>query len=283
MWKDGEPDDGDDVPFEQRLAEARRELDDALTSREPVTPRAETPLGRGEGEAAEGRVRAVAVSGGRLESLELDPRVLRLPPGEIGVFIAAAVNAALTEVRGKVTSDPADSPPDPATLLRRLGEAQNEGLRQLGVMMRGLNEALAGIQDRAHVGDPAPLPDVEGLVGQVGRLAGPAAPGGGHTPAAGTAADGEVRVTVSGGGLVETVELTERVVRQGSHALAAHVVTAGNAALAEARANAADATAALGPQEMAEQVRRIQDQSLEQFFSFTRSLTSLMNSVEKRS
>ena len=53
------------------------------------------------GEAAEGRVRATVTAGGRLESLYLDPRMMRLGSEELGEHVVTAVNAAFDALRAQ--------------------------------------------------------------------------------------------------------------------------------------------------------------------------------------
>ncbi|MFC5746005.1 YbaB/EbfC family nucleoid-associated protein [Actinomadura rugatobispora] len=203
------PDD-DGVPFERRLQEARDALDEASsagsTHGEEGTGREEQPGLRGEGESADGRVRAVAVTGGRIASLELDPRVMRQAPDELARTIAEALNAALDSLRARAAAErPEEALLDAALMMERLREVQNEGLRQLSIMSRGINDALAGIQDRAHVGGEAAFPGLEHLLAQARDVTERALdpdPGGEQDAAGGTgsAADGLVRVTATATG-----------------------------------------------------------------------------------
>ncbi|MFD0852957.1 hypothetical protein ACFQ07_12030, partial [Actinomadura adrarensis] len=90
-----------EVPFEHKLRQARESLEEVSSGRhgEGQGPVPEASELRGEGEAAEGRVRAVAVTGGRIASLELDPRVMRSSPEELGAQLAEALTAALDDLR----------------------------------------------------------------------------------------------------------------------------------------------------------------------------------------
>jgi DNA-binding protein YbaB len=271
--------DGDQMPFAERLQRAR----EALNSPPAVAQGSEDHLS-GEGEAADGRVRAVAVTGGRIDTVELDPRVLRLSPEELAGHIGTALNGALDSLRERASARGAGQvdAPDPAALLERLGEVQNEGLRRLGVMTRGINEALAGIQDRAHVSGDAGLHGLEDLLDRLSEvvrpIAGESVPG----TATGTAADGRVSVVASTGGRIEEVSLDPGVLRRASHELAAHLAGAANEALEKARALAAERLATVANGDLREQVRALQDQSIEQMGAMTGSLTALMNSIRKR-
>lgn len=270
----------DDVPFEQRLRDARRMLD---------SPPASAPMGegvelRGEGEAADGRVRAVAVTGGRVESLELDPRVMRMSSQELAGHLTVALNGALDAVRAQVPVEQVDVVPDSAVLMERLREVQNAGLRQLDVITRGINDALAGIRDRAYVSGDTGFQGLEHLLDQAQESVGPASAEHveeGSAGGEGEAAGGQVRVVVNGSGRVEAIELGGRAMRSASHELAGQVVSAANAALEDARARAAERVKALG-EGVSERVREIQDQSVQQLGSYVRSLAALMNSIEKR-
>lgn len=63
---------------------------------------------RGEGGSGEGRVRAVAVTGGRIETLDIDPRVLRLEPEELAAHVSDALDFALDDVRARAGAELAD-------------------------------------------------------------------------------------------------------------------------------------------------------------------------------
>jgi hypothetical protein len=102
---------------------------------------------RGIGETSEGRVRAVA-SRGRLASLELDPRMMRLSEAELGEQIALAVNAALEDLRAQAAAADAEPVPDPAALAETLRSVQEEGLRQMTLISRAVSDATARIQSR---------------------------------------------------------------------------------------------------------------------------------------
>jgi DNA-binding protein YbaB len=276
----GEP-EADGVPFEQRLREAR----DSLGSRTGPSDggRAEPTL-RGEGEAADGRVLAIALTGGQIDSVTLDPRVMRMDPTEFAEVLALALNAALDSVRVQASAEQIDMVPDPGVLMERLREMQNAGLRQLDMMNRGINEALSGIRDRAYVSGDANLHGLEHLFEQAQQTVDAvSSPSSGDEPSGGVgeADEGLVRVKVSGAGRIEQVELGPRAMRSASHELAAHVVTAANAALEQARLQAEERMRGLG-EDMSQRVREVQDQSLEQLGAYVRSLSALMNSINKR-
>ncbi|MBC6457982.1 YbaB/EbfC family nucleoid-associated protein [Actinomadura sp. HBU206391] len=276
----GDP-EADDVPFEQKLRAARESLGSRTVS--PAGDGAEAEL-RGEGEAVEGRVHAVALTGGRFDSLTLDPRVMRMDTAELADAISLALNAALDSVRAQASAQQIDMVPDAGTLMERLSEVQNAGLRQLDMMNRAINEALGGIRDRAYVSGDAGLHGMEHLFERaqqtVGALIAPS-PGGEPPGGVGEAGEGTVRVKVSGSGRIEQIEFGPRAMRSASHELAAQVLIAANAGLEQARLEAAERMRGLGA-DMSQRVREVQDQSLEQLGGYVRSLNALMSSIQKR-
>ncbi|WP_246236536.1 YbaB/EbfC family nucleoid-associated protein [Actinomadura chibensis] len=127
--------------FERVLAQARRTLE----SMRRGGPADEGEPVEGVGEAAEGRVKVTAVSGGRLTNVEINPRAMRLSPEELGGHLTAAANAALKDLRGKL-ADAAGDTVDAGALARRVDEIQTEGLRQLNEFNTAINEVLGKIR-----------------------------------------------------------------------------------------------------------------------------------------
>jgi hypothetical protein len=101
-------------------------------------------VAHGRGECADGRVSAV-VSRGRVESIELDPRLLRGPASDVGGRLVEAVNAALDDLWAGA---PAESGPelDVAGLVGALEDVQQEGFARLMSMQSALDEAAAKIR-----------------------------------------------------------------------------------------------------------------------------------------
>ncbi|KAB2348067.1 YbaB/EbfC family nucleoid-associated protein [Actinomadura rudentiformis] len=115
----------------------------------PRTADSGTP-GRGEsmegvGLAADGRVRATVMAGGRLKSVEMDPRAMRLASAELGEQIVVAVNAALDDLRTKAAAAPADELVDTAALGKQVEEIQNQSLRQMELITQALNDTISKI------------------------------------------------------------------------------------------------------------------------------------------
>ncbi|GAA2126022.1 YbaB/EbfC family nucleoid-associated protein [Actinomadura napierensis] len=100
-------------------------------------------------ETVDGRVRATVVSGGRIESLELDPRALRSGAEELAAQIVQVVNAALEELRTQAGSGGPEGDVDTHALAARLGELQADSARGMAVFSQGIAETVARIQSAA--------------------------------------------------------------------------------------------------------------------------------------
>jgi hypothetical protein len=102
----------------------------------------------GIGEAADGLIRAVAVSGGQLAALYLDPGVTRMSPGTLAEEIVAAVNAAMADLQEQVAG--AFGAPDLDALAGQLKEVQEESTRQMSSFLDALTDAQARIAGQAR-------------------------------------------------------------------------------------------------------------------------------------
>jgi len=99
---------------------------------------------RGEGEAAEGRVRAVVTPGPHVESLHVDPRLMRLDPESLCTEIVSALNAALADLRGKAdTAQAGERTADPAALSAQLRGLQEESVARMAAFGQAMNDILA--------------------------------------------------------------------------------------------------------------------------------------------
>jgi DNA-binding protein YbaB len=103
---------------------------------------------RGEGEAADGLVRATVVPGGRLESVQVKPRLVRSGIDAVCEQIVVAVNAALDDLRAKAAEQRPPGAPDPAKLASQLRELQDESTRRMEVYGQALTDVLAQIRGR---------------------------------------------------------------------------------------------------------------------------------------
>lgn len=137
--------------FAQALAESQQalaELRAGPVADAPETGAAsdgETEQLTGQGEAADGRVKARVVTGGRFESVQLDPRALRMDSEELGEQITLAVNAAVDDLRTKAAEQRPAGLPDLQTLSEQLVELQDVSVRRMSTFVEGLDDALGKI------------------------------------------------------------------------------------------------------------------------------------------
>jgi hypothetical protein len=90
------------------------------------------------GEAADGQVRAELGSDGRVESIWVDPRLMRLGSVELTQQIVIAVNAAIDSMRGD-TDVPAVG--DLSQLTKQLEQVRDTAVPRLGEFLRTLTDA----------------------------------------------------------------------------------------------------------------------------------------------
>jgi DNA-binding protein YbaB len=99
---------------------------------------------RGQGEAADGLVRATVAPGSRVEAIQLDPRVMRMSSEALAEEIARAVNAAFTNLREQAAeTGAAMGVPDHAALAGQLRDLQDESVRRMAVFGAAMNEVVA--------------------------------------------------------------------------------------------------------------------------------------------
>jgi DNA-binding protein YbaB len=122
--------------LDQMLSQARKTLESLRSSR-PQDADA-----RGTGEAAGGQVRVVAASPGRLESLELDPRVMRMPSKDLAAHVLAAANAALDDLAAQAPSAAGISVPDPGELAAAVADIQQQSVRQMAAISQAITAAV---------------------------------------------------------------------------------------------------------------------------------------------
>jgi len=123
--------------FDFGLEEARQELRRLATA--ATGPEGQPP--EGHGEAANGMVR-VTVAGGRLSTVELNPRVMRLPSEELAEAFVEAANAALTDLAAQSPTVGAPTA-DLATLEAQLDEAHQQGVLQMRRYQQSIDDALS--------------------------------------------------------------------------------------------------------------------------------------------
>ena len=134
--------------FERVLAETRRTLEE-IRAGSGGAGAGEAPEIRGEGVAADGQVLATARTGGRLESVQLDPRALRMGSQALGEQIVLAVNAALDSLQTQAGAQAAPPAADPAALAERMRELQDQSVRQMYVFSQSIADAVDRISRSA--------------------------------------------------------------------------------------------------------------------------------------
>jgi DNA-binding protein YbaB len=130
--------------LDRTLTEARRVL--AATRSPAAASDSPDPSARGTGLAAEGLVRASAAPGGRLESVTVDPRLLREGLEAICEHIVAAVNAAFDDLRAQASAAP-DAGVDTAALSARLQDLQDSSVRQMAMFTQAMNDVVARLRE----------------------------------------------------------------------------------------------------------------------------------------
>jgi hypothetical protein len=142
---------GDD--FGRVLEDARQALTafrPDVSSAGPAPGAPAEPL-RGEGTAADGKISVQVISGGHVEELTVDPRLMRLGSQELCAQIVVAVNAAMDDLRSQ-TAQAGPSVMDPAALAEALEGLQTESVRQMSRFTEGVAETVAKINAAASGG-----------------------------------------------------------------------------------------------------------------------------------
>ncbi|MGR6319449.1 YbaB/EbfC family nucleoid-associated protein [Micromonospora soli] len=108
---------------------------------------------RAEGAAADGLVRVVAVQGGRLESVSVDPALAGAGWETVCEHVVAAANVALAELDARVT---ASARADVDALAARLGGLPEQSVRQKETFGRAMESVVARLNRN---GEPAARAD----------------------------------------------------------------------------------------------------------------------------
>jgi DNA-binding protein YbaB len=130
--------------IDQLLTDTRRALE-TMRSGQQVAEPAE-PL-TGEGEAADGNVHAVVALPGEVQSLTMDPRLLRAGSESVCDAVVQAVNAALSDLREKATTD-VGATVDLEQLSGDLEAVQSDSLQTMKTMFGTLQEVMDRIDRR---------------------------------------------------------------------------------------------------------------------------------------
>ncbi|MFC4150130.1 YbaB/EbfC family nucleoid-associated protein [Micromonospora mangrovi] len=95
---------------------------------------------RAEGTAADGRVTATVVQGGRLASLTVDPELLRQGSEAVCDHVVGAVNAALAELDERVSES---ARADVDALAARLGGVREPSARRMAMFSQAMDDVAA--------------------------------------------------------------------------------------------------------------------------------------------
>jgi hypothetical protein len=127
-------------------------LAEALSALAGLRPQPGEPedqeLPTGTGGAADGGIRVRAVTPGRIEGLQLDPRVTRLSAEELAREIESAVNGALADLQGQVARHAGVVNLDGLT--GRLKEIQFSAERQFSEFTAAMTDAQDQLVRRAQ-------------------------------------------------------------------------------------------------------------------------------------
>ncbi|MEU8263250.1 YbaB/EbfC family DNA-binding protein [Micromonospora sp. NPDC048999] len=107
---------------------------------------------RAEGVTAGGRVRAVAVQGGRIESIVVDPDLAEAGMETVCGHVVVAVNAALADLDTQVS---ASARADVDALAARLGGLQEQSVRQMELFSRAMEDVVTRLNRSADAGTRA--------------------------------------------------------------------------------------------------------------------------------
>jgi len=128
--------------LDDMLSEARRELMATRASPRDESGEPAEPV-QGLGEAADGLVKVTVVSGGKVEKIVVNPGLLRQGLEVICEHIAKATNAALDDLRSKVSAATDVSAVDPAALSARLQDLQDQSMQQMSQIGDALSLVVA--------------------------------------------------------------------------------------------------------------------------------------------
>jgi DNA-binding protein YbaB len=111
----------------------------AAALRPSTAPETDT---RAEGHDPDRLIKAVVAAGGRIESVEIGPRALRLGSHEIAERAMAAINDALDQLAKDAVEHPSPSAEAIAELTKKLRQTQDMSLQQLRAYTRSLQDLM---------------------------------------------------------------------------------------------------------------------------------------------
>lgn len=294
--------------YARRIDDAKRQLAEvrAAAVHGNATAAAATAGGAGReatAHAGDGAVEVVA-EGGRLRAVTLAPQLMRRTDEELGALLTEAANRALRASRAPAAAEP--GVPSLAALETSVEQVRDQGERAMYEIQTALDRAIAKVGDRTGLGGDTGGQGLDQLLAalagtlraareqarqtapetaqeaaqKTARETAPEAPQAARAAAQGADDDGHVAARVDAGGAVTGFTFGPHAMRLPSVELAAHAVTAVNAALAGAEADGAARAAA----DLADLRRRVDDvrqASVTQMTQLTAALTGIMSSIRE--
>jgi DNA-binding protein YbaB len=98
---------------------------------------------RGQGQNASGLIRSVVDPGGRVISLEIPDRAMRMASEELAEHVLAAVNSALDDLKDQSREQAGFAAIDP----RRIQELQEMSRQQMATYLRSLRDLVTRVQE----------------------------------------------------------------------------------------------------------------------------------------
>jgi DNA-binding protein YbaB len=237
---------------------------------------------RGVGEADEGRVRVTVVDD-RLETVRVEPRLLRSSPERVSPLLIEAVNAALEDFRARGSGEIPDF--DLLEIAGDLQKANEQFERDMHRTMADAAQTIAELRRAGvRVGD-LPTMDFGDMVGELtdalrkvseGQNAGEE-----ELTGTGEAPRGAVRAVCASGGRLDSLTLDSRTLR-GTVELERDVVTAVNAALDDLAAKTRERQAAskVDPEEMKKQLGQLRERNVARLESYYRAVSDVIGGIE---
>jgi DNA-binding protein YbaB len=239
---------------------------------------------RGVGEADEGRVR-VTVTDERLETVRVEPRLLRLSPDDLSAHLIEAVNAALTDFRAQVgeSSDVPDF--DLREIAADLQKANEQFERDMRRNMTDAAETVAELRRAGVVVGELPTMKFDDLIGDLSEVLHKVGDGrdadGDELTGTGEAPRGSVRAVCVAGGRLDRLSLDARAMR-GTVELERDVVMAVNAALDDLAAKTRErrAETEIDPEALKKQLGQLRERNLTRLESYYRALGDVIGAIE---
>ncbi|MGI5231445.1 hypothetical protein [Actinoallomurus sp. CA-142502] len=238
---------------------------------------------RGVGEADEGRVRATVVDE-RLETVRVEPRLLRSSREELSRLLIEAVNAALEDFRARRFDGEAPDF-DLREIIADLQKANEQFRRDMSQRMEfaadvvtELRQAGVRVADLPTLNVDDMVDEVTGLlrtVDEARHLGDEELTGTGEAPRA------SVRAVCVPVGRLKSLVLDARATR-GTVELERDVVTAVNAALDDLDARTRDrrAEADVDPEAVKKQLGQLRERNMARLESYFRALSDVINGIE---